>query len=154
MRQPVSRGLSIGMTVVTLVAIGQSGLATAQTVEWPAYAADQAGTKYLPLDQITKENVADLEIVWRQPVIPDAIRNGETTRGPVGSQTTPLMVGGLLYFSTGLGTIAALEPTTGEVVWNTGPVERWAQSPTATFLDIVLSDGERVRQTRGIDDPA
>ena len=86
MRQPVSRGLSIGMTVVTLVAIGQSGLATAQTVEWPAYAADQAGTKYLPLDQITKENVADLEIVWRQPVIPDAIRNGETTRGPVGSQ--------------------------------------------------------------------
>ncbi len=141
MRQPVSRGLSIGMTVVTLVAIGQSGLATAQTVEWPAYAADQAGTKYL---------LADLEIVWRQPVIPDAIRNGETTRGPVGSQTTPLMVGGLLYFSTGLGTIAALEPTTGEVVWNTGPVERWAQSPTATFLDIVLSDGERVRQTRGI----
>ena len=150
MRQPVSRGLSIGMTVVSLVALGQPGLATAQTVEWPAYAADQAGTKYLPLDQITKENVVDLEIVWRQPVIPDAIRNGETTRGPVGSQTTPLMVGGLLYFSTGLGTIAALEPTTGEVVWNTGPVERWAQSPTATFLDIVLSDGERVRQTRGI----
>ena len=133
MRQAVSRGLSIGMTVVTLVAIGQSGLATAQTVEWPAYAADQAGTKYLPLDQITKENVADLEIVWRQPVIPDAIRNGETTRGPVGSQTTPLMVGGLLFFSTGLGTIAALEPTTGEVVWNTGP-----------------SDGGRVRQTRGV----
>ena len=133
MRQPVSRGLSIGMTVVSLVALGQSGLATAQTVEWPAYAADQAGTKYLPLDQINKDNVADLEIVWRQPVIPDAIRNGETTRGPVGSQTTPLMVGGLLYFSTGLGTIAALEPTTGEVVWNTGP-----------------SDGGRARQTRGV----
>ena len=126
MRQPVSRGLSIGMTVVSLVALGQSGLATAQTVEWPAYAADQAGTKYLPLDQITKENVVDLEIVWRQPVIPDAIRNGETTRGPVGSQTTPLMVGGLLFFSTGLGTIAALEPTTGEVVWNTGPQRRGA----------------------------
>ena len=117
----------------SLVAMGQSGLATAQTVEWPAYAADQAGTKYLPLDQITKENVADLEIVWRQPVIPEAIRNGDTTRGPVGSQTTPLMAGGLLYFSTGMGTIAALEPTTGEVVWNTGP-----------------SDGERVRQTRGL----
>ncbi len=133
MRQPVSRGLSIGVTMFSLVAMGQSGLATAQTVEWPAYAADQAGTKYLPLDQITKENVADLEIVWRQPVIPEAIRNGDTTRGPVGSQTTPLMAGGLLYFSTGMGTIAALEPTTGEVVWNTGP-----------------SDGERVRQTRGL----
>ncbi len=104
-----------------------------QTMEWPAYAADQAGTKYLPLDQINAANVHDLEIAWRQPVIPDAIRNGETTRGPVGSQTTPLMADGLLYFSTGLGTIAALEPTTGEVVWNTGP-----------------SDDVRVRQTRGI----
>ena len=104
-----------------------------QTVEWPSYAADQAGTKYSALDQINAENVGDVEIVWRQPVIPDVIRDGETTRGPVGSQTTPLMAGGMLYLSTGLGTIAALEPTTGEVLWNTGP-----------------SDGVRVRQTRGI----
>ena len=104
-----------------------------QTVEWPSYAADQAGTKYSALDQINAETVGDVEIVWRQPVIPDAIRNGETTRGPVGSQTTPLMADGRLYFSTGLGTIAALEPTTGEVIWNTGP-----------------SDDVRVRQTRGI----
>ena len=133
MRQMAIRSVPTGILVLGLVTIGPSGVATAQTVEWPAYAADQAGTKYLPLDQINKDNVADLEIVWRQPVIPDAIRNGDTTRGPVGSQTTPLMVGGLLYFSTGMGTIAALEPTTGEVVWNTGP-----------------SDGERVRQTRGL----
>ncbi|MBM40301.1 MAG: pyrroloquinoline quinone-dependent dehydrogenase [Acidobacteria bacterium] len=107
--------------------------AVAQTAEWSVYAADKAGTKYLPLDQINRDNVADLEIAWRQPVIPDEIRNGETTRGPVGSQTTPLMVDGLLYFSSGLGTITALAPTTGEVVWNTGP-----------------SDGVRVRQTRGV----
>jgi quinoprotein glucose dehydrogenase len=115
------------------VSLSLPRVATPQTVEWPAYAADQGGTKYLPLDQINKDTVDDLEIVWRQPVIPDAIRNGATTRGPVGSQTTPLMAGGLLYFSTGLGSIAALEPTTGEVVWNTGP-----------------SDDERVRQTRGV----
>jgi len=87
----------------------------------------------LALDQINADTVDSLEIAWRQPVIPDAIRNGVTTRGPVGSQTTPLMAGGLLYVSTGLGTIAALEPTTGDVVWNTGP-----------------SDDERVRQTRGV----
>ena len=114
--------------VLSLVSPG-----AAQTAEWPSYAADQAGTKYSALDQINAETVGDVEIVWRQPVIPDAIREGETTRGPVGSQTTPLMAGGMLYFSTGLGTIAALEPTTGEVLWNTGP-----------------SDGVRVRQTRGV----
>ena len=114
--------------VLSLVSPG-----AAQTAEWPSYAADQAGTKYSALDQINAETVGDVEIVWRQPVIPDAIRDGDTTRGPVGSQTTPLMAGGMLYLSTGLGTIAALEPTTGEVIWNTGP-----------------SDGVRVRQTRGV----
>ena len=125
-------GLSAGI-LVWVLALGLDSSAAAQTVEWPSYAADQAGTKYSALDQINAANVGDVEIVWRQPVIPDAIRDGDTTRGPVGSQTTPLMAGGMLYFSTGLGTIAALEPTTGEVLWNTGP-----------------SDGVRVRQTRGI----
>ena len=121
------------LTLAPALLLGLAAPAAAQTVEWPSYAADQAGTKYSVLDQINAENVGDVEIVWRQPVIPDAIRGGDTSRGPVGSQTTPLMAGGMLYLSTGLGTIAALEPTTGEVVWNTGP-----------------SDGVRVRQTRGI----
>ncbi|MDE0829636.1 MAG: PQQ-binding-like beta-propeller repeat protein [Vicinamibacterales bacterium] len=131
-------GFRTGVIGLVAVAVGAGAsigpdAATAQTVEWPSYAADQAGSKYLPLDQINAETVASLEVAWRQPVIPDAIRNGVTTRGPVGSQTTPLMAGGLLYVSTGLGTIAALDPTTGDVVWNTGP-----------------SDDERVRQTRGV----
>ena len=134
MRYAATRIRPAGATAGALaLAIGLgAGAAAGQTAEWTAYAADQAGTKYSPLDQINAETVGDVEIVWRQPVIPDAIRDGDTTRGPVGSQTTPLMVGGRLYFSTGLGTIAALDPATGEVLWNTGP-----------------SDGVRVRQTRG-----
>ena len=107
--------------------------AAAQTVEWPVYASDHAATKYSPLDQINEETVASVEVVWRQPVIPDAIRNGDTTRGPVGSQNTPLMAEGLLFISSGLGTVTALDAVSGAMVWNTGP-----------------SDGVRVRQTRGV----
>ncbi len=92
--------------------------AQSQTVEWPSYAHDVFGTKYSPLDQIDASNVDKLEIVWRQPVIPDAIRDGDTSVGTSNSQNTPLMAGGLLYVSTGFGTVAALDPTTGEVVWN------------------------------------
>ena len=96
----------------------QSGAAAG---EWRAYAADKAGSKYSPLDQITKDNVADLRIVWRQSTIPDAVRNGNTVPAPRRSQNTPLMVGGLLYISTGLGSIAALDAATGEVVWSDDP---------------------------------
>ena len=39
------------------------------------------------------------------------------TQAPRAYQHTPLKVGDLLYMSTSLGTVAALNPTSGEVVW-------------------------------------
>jgi len=33
--------------------------------EWPSYAADLAGSRYRPLDQINASNFNDLEIAWR-----------------------------------------------------------------------------------------
>ena len=99
-----------------------AALATAgQTGEWRAYAADKASTKYSPLDQINADNVNDLQIVWRQSTIPDDTRQGNTMDPPSGSQNTPLMAEGLLYIMTGLGMVAALDATTGEVVWFDAP---------------------------------
>ncbi|HYL62820.1 MAG TPA: hypothetical protein VE077_09375, partial [Candidatus Methylomirabilis sp.] len=37
----------------------------AKDSEWPTYAADLAGTRYRPLDQINASNFNDLEIAWR-----------------------------------------------------------------------------------------
>ena len=85
--------------------------------EWKAYGADIAGTKYSSLDQINKDTVNNLRVAWRQSTIPDDIRQGNDLPPPVAVQNTPLMVGGLLYVSTPLGTIAALDATNGEVVW-------------------------------------
>ncbi|HIC57953.1 MAG TPA: pyrroloquinoline quinone-dependent dehydrogenase, partial [Acidobacteria bacterium] len=107
--------------------------------EWSSYASDVAGSKYLPLEQINQRTVSDLAIAWRQPVIPDAIRDGSTVRGPVAAQNTPLMAGGLLYVSTGLGTVAALDPSTGDVVWND-------DVPVFSGND----SNRRARQTRGV----
>ncbi len=102
---------------VVLISHAASPSAAGQVGEWRAYGADKATTKYSPLDQINKDNVHDLEIVWRQSTIPDALRQGNTMRAPGGSQNTPLMAGGLLFISTALGTVAALDATSGEVVW-------------------------------------
>ena len=141
MREPVPHRVSIVVLVaLALATIGlPARVAAGQEVAWAAYAADAAATKYSPLDQINRDTIADVEIVWRQPVIPDVTRRGNMTRGPLLSQNTPLMVGGLLYVSTGLGSVAALDATTGEVVWNDGPIlEPGADAPL------------RTRQTRGV----
>ena len=82
-----------------IVLYGQS---TATMVNWPAYAADKASSKYSPLDQIDRSNVQRLEIAWRQSTIPDAIRRGNSMPAPQRSQNTPLMVDGRLFVSTPL----------------------------------------------------
>ena len=141
MREPVPHRASdvVALVGLVLATIGLPGAAAGQEVAWPAYAADAAVTKYSPLDQINRDTIADVEIVWRQPVIPEVTRQGNMTRGPLLSQNTPLMVGGLLYVSTGLGSVAALDATTGEVVWNDEPIlEPGADAPV------------RTRQTRGV----
>ena len=89
----------IGVLAVTMIGEAQNGQR-----EWPAYAADKASTKYSPLDQINKDNVKSLQIAWRQSATPLEMRKqGANAPVPVNYPHTPLMVGGLLYMSTGSG---------------------------------------------------
>lgn len=84
---------------------------------WESYASDKASTKYSSLAQISADNVSKLKVVWRQSVVPGS--DYDQT-----SQNTPLMVDGLLYISTGLGTAAALDAGTGQLVWSYGGEKR------------------------------
>ena len=97
---------------------------TAQTVEWRAYGADIEGTKYSPLNQIDADNFNDLAIVWRESVLPDAVRGDRDVSASLAAQNTPLMADGRLYISSGFGTIAALDARTGELLWHDMPPDR------------------------------
>jgi quinoprotein glucose dehydrogenase len=90
--------------------------------EWRSYASNGGSTKYSPLDQINRSTVKNLRIAWRQSAMPpETLPAGTTRAAPTNYQNTPLMVGGLLYVSTGLGTVAALDARTGKVVWADAP---------------------------------
>src|SRR6185503_20029130 len=85
--------------------------------EWRSYAATNAGAKYAPLDQINKDTVKGLRIAWRQASMPQEVRRGRgTVAVPTNYQVTPLMVGGMLFTSSGDGSIVALRPDTGAVI--------------------------------------
>ena len=115
--------LSLVVFLTALLGPGWVASGYAQSGEWRAYAADHAATKYSPVDQIDALNADRLRIVWRQSVIPDATRFGSTRQAPGSSQNTPIMAGGRLYISTGLGMVSALDATTGEVLWVDSPDE-------------------------------
>jgi glucose dehydrogenase len=87
------------------------------TGEWKYYSGDNAATKYSPLDQINKSNVASLKIAWRRPQVDASLLKGAPVRLLNNFRSTPIMVGGVLYASNGVGLAEAFDPETGKTLW-------------------------------------
>jgi quinoprotein glucose dehydrogenase len=84
---------------------------------WPSYGGDPGGSRYSPLEQITPENVAYLEVAW-------AYRTGDYSGGRPAAQgkkttfqATPILDQGTLYFCSGLSRAFAIDAETGEERW-------------------------------------
>lgn len=80
--------------------------------EWTEYARD-GGMRYSPLDQIDRTNVAQLRTAWTWEA--ESILGDERE---FRNQSTPLMVDGVLYFTTGRNrSVVAADARTGETKW-------------------------------------
>lgn len=80
--------------------------------EWRFYGGDAGTTKYAPLDQINAGNVKDLKIVWEWK------SQNFGPRPDFNWEVTPLMAGGILYFTAGTRRNAiAVDAATGETLW-------------------------------------
>jgi quinoprotein glucose dehydrogenase len=108
--------------------------------EWRAYSSDAGSTRYAALDQITRDNVRDLQVAWTWRF--DNFGGGT-------SQTTPLMVDGMLYFTVGQRrNVIAANPGTGETLWTWRPDEgaRFDQAPRKVGRGVAhWTDGKQSR---------
>ncbi|WP_452600611.1 pyrroloquinoline quinone-dependent dehydrogenase [Pontimicrobium sp. MEBiC06410] len=105
---------------VTAMLFSLNNFVIAQNRDWSSYAADKYNSKYSSLDQINKDNVKDLGIVWEWESPDNALM--KTKRYPISIyQTTPLAINGVLYISSSLGTVSAVNGKTGETIWKYDP---------------------------------
>jgi len=80
--------------------------------EWRSYGGDLGNTRYAPLDQISKDNFGKLQVAWRFKT------EFLGPRPEFNFQSTPLMVGGVLYTTAGSRrAVVALDAATGEMIW-------------------------------------
>src|ERR1051325_9673312 len=75
--------------------------------DWPTYGHDPGGMRYSTLAQINTGNVSRLARAW-------TYHTGEQGRQ---FETTPLVIGGVMYLSTQQQRIVALDPETGTEIW-------------------------------------
>ena len=122
---PAERTGLAGMTglMLSVLCLGVMSSCTSDAfqVEWRAYAGDHASTKYVPLAVIDRHNVMDLEVAWRWDSIDNAILEADSTLRVFVNEATPLKVGGVLYTSTALSQVAAIDAATGETIWSYDP---------------------------------
>lgn len=77
-----------------------------QNVDWPDYLGGPDRNHYSTLDQITPENVHQLESVW------------EYYTGDFGQmQCNPLIIDGRLFATTATNEVICLDAATGELIW-------------------------------------
>ena len=103
----------IATSIVTIAQQrGSTTAVGAPNGEWRTYGADLRSTRYAPLDQINRANFSKLEVAWRFKT--DALG----PRPEFNLQSTPLMVGGVLYTTGGTRrAVVALDAGTGEMLW-------------------------------------
>ena len=99
-------------------AMAQTVEETGGAVEWPVYGGSLYAQHYSPLDQIDASNVGNLRVAWRW----SAANYGP--RPEARTETTPLMIGGVLYATAGVTrNIVAIDAATGETLWMWRPNE-------------------------------
>jgi quinoprotein glucose dehydrogenase len=86
---------------------------------WPAYGRDAGGSRYSPLAQINRENIAKLKAAWTYRTGAADVKAVDARKAAF--ESTPILVDGTLFLSTPYNRVIALDPSTGSERWNYDP---------------------------------
>ncbi|MCA9128384.1 MAG: pyrroloquinoline quinone-dependent dehydrogenase [Planctomycetales bacterium] len=83
--------------------------------DWLSVGGDRGGMRYSRLSQISTGNVSQLEVAWE-------FKTGEMANGTAKiMECTPVVVDGVLYFTSGLLKVFALDAASGRELWRFDP---------------------------------
>lgn len=119
--------------------------AAAPAREWRVYLADRGASRYSPLDEIRRTNVAELRVAWSYDA-GDAAADGSSQ-----IQCNPLVVNGVLYGTSPSLRLFALDAATGEELSRFDPSAdvRPGVNPTRGVAYWADGDDERILYTAG-----
>lgn len=80
------------------------------SADWPSYGRDYTNQRYSPLAQVTPANVRQLKLAWKYK-----------TGLPHAFETSPVVIDGVMYISTPLSHVIALDARTGQKKWEYAP---------------------------------
>ena len=126
-------------TIATCLVVGCTARSApppaTQGLDWPFYGHDAGGGRFSPIADINRNNVSQLQVAW--VAHSGDASAGKDGRGRTGFETTPIVVDGTLYFTTGINRVIALDPGTGAQRWSYDP----PIDPTLDYGDGLINRG-------------
>jgi quinoprotein glucose dehydrogenase len=101
--------------VATATLVG-SRLNAAAGTDWATYLGDKSASHYSTLNEITPENVSQLEVAWTW-------KAGEARGDQTQMQCNPLIIDGVFYGTSPMLKVVALDAATGRELWRFEPLE-------------------------------
>lgn len=96
-----------------------SGCANKDDSDWPNYGGNKAGNRYSSLKDINTGNVKNLKIAWTYDTAEDSAHNKIGRNIEI--QCQPIMVNDILYGTTPLLKLFAINAATGKEIWKFDP---------------------------------
>ncbi len=82
---------------------------------WLTYSGSYRSERFLPLDEINRDNVSRLKALWAYQMQPTDISGAGL------QETTPLVVDGIMYITESPSSVSALDARTGRLLWHWAP---------------------------------
>jgi quinoprotein glucose dehydrogenase len=128
----------------------QSANGTGAVAGWPYTEGSAGGGRYSPLQDINRENVAQLKVAWMYRhgdfksggALPDKYFKGSAF------ESTPILVEGRLIFTTPFNRVIALDPETGKELWAFDP----KMDKNRRFANMLINRGVAYWKDENADD--
>jgi glucose dehydrogenase len=118
-RNPARIAILLAMVGLSTICAAAQKQTEPESDDWPFYGHDAGGMRYSPLAEINRENVSKLKVAWTFHT--GDISDGSGGRPRSGFETTPILVDGTLYLTSGFNRVIALDPETGKQRWPFDP---------------------------------
>lgn len=101
-------------------------LANPSDDDWPSYRRTSDEWAHSPLDQITQENVDQLQLEWSRAIRPGSL------------EVVPLVYAGVMYLVHPASYIEALDATNGDLIWSYEREMPEGRNPTGQMRGLAL----------------
>ncbi len=136
--------------IMAVTSVAFSGFTSAEKQSnWTEYNGDKAGSKYSEAPLVTAESVKNMSIAWEWSMPDNPLWKDNPDIRTWMNQSTPLAIDGILYSSSPMAIVSALDGKTGKTLWSYDPVSyTYGTPPNLGFISRGLAYWKKGKDRR------